>query len=255
MGLVRRFVDFGVFVQLYVAAAERERKMALSATAAIKQGETRERKMGRGARRTSAGSPLRKKGQAYRSDGLGVEQDCRRPPSLATPELDTETLEHHQRQGCEEHVEVENTHLLAWLFPRAKEGGRQAFNRHALCGGAANALITLDAALTILRDAGKVLPAERAWRWCCENESTLGRGRLLGFQSFVGMCEALKDQMADASIMSPEDHMVGASITNQEDHGAATAGPVLESVGPQDLPQGGSTGQAQERRQDENDAA
>lgn len=234
VGLVRRIVDFGVFVQLYVAATEREQSMALSATVATKQGETRECGKGQSGRRTRTATPLRHKGQVNGSDGLDLTQ-----PSLATPEPGAETLEHHHRQSSEEHI---GTHPLAWLFPRAKECGRHTFNRHALCGGAVNPLITLEAALAILRDAGKVLPAERAWRWCCEN-NTLGRGRLLGFPSFVEMCEALKDQMADASIMSPEYHMKDASITNQEYHGAATAVPGLGSAGPQD------------RRQDENDAA
>lgn len=243
-GLVRRIVDFGVFVQVYVAAAEKEKLVAVSATEAVEEGETRGNKKVRGGRRARAASSLRKNKQENRNCELDLTDNCNRDrrSSLKSPERDAETLTHHQREGSKE--EQVGRYPLMWLFPDTKEGGRQAFNRHVLCGGAAHSFITLDASLTIIRDAGKLLSVERAWRWCCES-GVLRGGRLLAFQSFVDMCEALKDHMADASIMSQEDHTTDALDMSHENHGATTAAPLFEAAGLQGVPQDSTTGDSE----------
>lgn len=106
---------------------------------------------------------------------------------------------------------------LLWLFPNGgEECGRRAFDRHTICGGVDHALITLESAAAIVRDAGKVLPAELAWRWGrgrSGRDGTLQGGHLLGFQTFVEMCEGLKDHMTDISIISYEECCPPATST------------------------------------------
>lgn len=110
---------------------------------------------------------------------------------------------------------ITRPHSLNWLFPACGDGGRRAFHRHVVCGGAAHGMVPVEAAAAIIRDAGKALPTDRVWRWCCErwergngrnsgHRGVFNSGHLLCFEEFVEMCEGLKEHMIDAIILSPE---------------------------------------------------
>lgn len=220
-------------MQVYVAAVDEERK------------KTRENAKARGERESRTGrqrggrnvSPLRADPGFNGKEREGRRERTRdftrnRQPSLeatdtaAAATTTGETLEH--KPGENEELAPTTTAAavgsrLLWLFPKSsEEGGRRAFNRHAVCGGAVHALITLESAAAIVRDAGKVFPVELAWRWCPESskDGTPRGGHLLGFQTFIEMCEGLKDHMSNVSIMSQEDCCTPATTA------AATAVPV-----------------------------
>lgn len=224
VGLVRAFIDFGAFVQVYVVAAERERLVVSSTTAAVnEEKKTRDNGQGKYEREPKPSRQRGEKNISPQRDDPGSTAEGRHGLDLAgrdssrdrrvspeTTDAYAETTGEHHHQGGKEELPVGN-YLLPWLFPNnsTDEGGRLAFNRYALCGSAAQAMITIEAAARIVRDAGKVFPSERAWRWCCENKP-LERGHLLTFPDFVEMCEGLKEYMA-ASLMSPEEN--GTSTT------------------------------------------
>ena len=225
MGLVRAFIDFGAFVQVYVAAAERGRlgvSAAAAAAAVVNEEKTRDNEQDKGGResRTSqqrgeddvspeGGDPGATTEGQLGFDCSGDSSRGRQAPP-ETADADAEAVEHLHERGTEGSP-VGGSGPLPWLFPNsAEEGGKLAFNRHAVCGSAAHAKITLEAAARIVRDAEKVFPSERAWRWCCENKALEG-GRLLTFQDFVQMCEGLKEHIAAACLMSPEDNSTSIS--------------------------------------------
>lgn len=225
VGLVRGFVDFGAFVQVYVAAAKRERLGVSSRASAVNEQKTRdndnEQDQGeREPRMSRQGGDTHSSRQDSSDPGVATEDrhgvdysDGHSRVRLVPPEMadvDAKTIAHHH-QGSTEELPARSC-PLPWLFPNGPDaGGRRAFNRHAVCGRAFHAKITLEAAARIVRDAGKVFPSERAWRWCCENKA-LGGGRLLTFQDFVEMCEGLKDHLVAASFMSPQDSCTSTAV-------------------------------------------
>lgn len=243
-GLVRSFLDFGTFVQVYAAAVERTR---LAST--IAEGEMR-----------ASDKHLRRCTRTLRCVGSDDEGSCKKrgsrqgstcvsslsPRQTDAPPREAEYVVTHDHYSSNQDTAAleptgrgtERPHphddrkkrlqppdqLLQWLFPRSSEQDRRrAFERHAICGGEIHGLITPDAAVAIIRDAGKDVPAERVWRWCCkrssgkihEEEVPLGAlrgGRLLGFQEFVELCQGLKEYVKDASLLSGDDS--GSQIIN-----------------------------------------
>lgn len=108
---------------------------------------------------------------------------------------------------------------LSWLFPVGHgDDGRRAFARHAICGDGVHGLVALEAAVDIVRDAGKHISMDRVWRWFCERSngnnnveaggaklgSTCQRGRFLRFEDFVELCDGLREHMEDVSILSDD---------------------------------------------------
>lgn len=215
MGLVRGIVDFGVFVQLYVAFVDKDEKK-------------RENAKGRGGERESRTERRQRRGR--KDPGLmGKECDSgrnerrtcdfrngRRPflEAIDTAAAETTTADTGYTPREKKEVTPTSTNSAAvdsgrllWLFTKSnEEGGRRAFDRHTVCGGADHAMITLESAAAIVRDAGKVLPVELAWRWGHESSSNnrLKIGHL-SFPTFVEMCEELKDHMTNVSIISDEE--------------------------------------------------
>lgn len=188
VGLVRGFIDFGAFLQVYVLAAERERSgMSAAAAAAVnEEKKTSDNEQDQGGREPRRGeqrgdddvSPQGGDSRSTREGrhGLDFSGNCSREGQSApeTSDADAETIEHHH-QGGKEELLADSYYPLPWLFPNSKEeDGKLAFNRLAVCGSSVHAKITLEAAARIVRDAGKVFPSERAWRWCCEKKTLEG---------------------------------------------------------------------------------
>lgn len=190
---------------------DKKGRMAKGDNSNSKGGKRRDRG-GREASRLEMGFREEQKGQKKTN---GQSPICRQIGTVDNPAAvpsAADTL-HHQH---------DSDHPLPWLFLESnKQGGaRRAFNRHSVCGGAIHGLITLESAAAIVRDAGKVFPMKRAWRWRREkaarrvvdqghaaagNSMPAGAGCLLGFQDFLEVCEGLKDYMIDVSFMSQED--------------------------------------------------
>lgn len=235
-GLVRGIINFGVFVQVYVAAAEGERPVKTSRTNNPGDGRTT-KTVEAGARvrdgRGFVSGTTRRREQRQRRD---TSRSLPKRPNAGTASVEEKKQDDDNDNNDNNISEANKTPppvlspppasdlVLQWLFPpgRGDDGGaaRQAFNRHALCGGAVRGLITIESAVTIVRDAGKVLPVEQAWRYWRGGEAAFkskgdggdrkrteplpSRRLLLGFQDFVDMCEALKSHVTNASMMDEE---------------------------------------------------
>ncbi|CAN0144527.1 unnamed protein product, partial [Pylaiella littoralis] len=216
VGLVRGIADFGVFVQVYVAAIDEEGTRREDAKARGGDKESRAGWRQRGGRTASLLQAHSGLIGGRVDDGRSERRSCRSrcdrrlfleatdAAAAAAAATITGTLEHlpdEREEGAS------TAGRLLWLFPESsQEGGRRAFGRHTVCGGANNALITLESAVAIVRDAGKVLPLRLAWRWGHDSRKRDGKlrwGHLLGFHTFVEMCEELRDHM-NVSIISQE---------------------------------------------------
>lgn len=227
VGLVRGIIDFGVFIQMYATALGR-----LSHSLRIKCDDNG---------RMAKGDNINSKGRSARYVGARRDRGGREASRLEKGfrEEEERGKRNVESNNCQHigtadnpaavasavdslHPQHDSDHPLPWLFPESdKDGGaRRAFNLHSVCGGAIHGLITLESAAAIVRDAGKVFPMKRAWRWRCEkavrhvvdqrheaagNSMPVGAGCLLGFQEFLEMCEGLKDHMMDVSFMGQED--------------------------------------------------
>lgn len=256
VGLVRNIVDFGMFVQLYVVAVERHR--LTSATGECKSTPkevcwTRTRLPQRAWEIDGNSRPIFpfRRGQAFADnlsllqiDGGVVEgqrgtmyEDFRLTEGRGNKEIAPEAT--NANTPLKAHEQLPPPRKLQWLFPRnSEEDGKRAFDRHVVCGGAMHGLITTESAACIIRDAGKDIPVDRVWRWCCQRpakekskkcgqRATVGALRrrfLLDFQEFVEMCQALKKHMKDAAFMSPDEtpeHAINSTdeTTSDEEKG------------------------------------
>lgn len=243
MGLVAKIVDFGIFLQLYIATSYR-------ASSALVAKNTRSRnRVGRSARpsnlrehRQDCGidsefSPTSCAGHGQLSEGGGVfcprktERGLKggrhaiwnnHTAGILGREKPIDSTDLSTNNSCDSRKNPQPPRQLQWLFGEDEgEAGRRAFNRHVVCGGATHGLIPVETAAAILQDAGKDLCVERVMRWWCERSirrndekaenvrgesaAVLRGGRLIGFKDFVDMCETLKDHISDAPMMSPDD--------------------------------------------------
>lgn len=207
IALVRNIAGFGIFVQVYAAAAvERDRLRASPAAVSVEGSCTRGGKKGRG--RGHRGRPPLPHLGASDEDNDDDDDDFRpevRPGAFSAPahgrppptrsgvgrgtKADDaiawngrETVPDAARKGADAgagtETEITDGHMenpeysscqLRWLFPGPGrgDGGRRAFDRYAICGGGIHGLVTLEAAAAIVRDAGKYVSMEHIWRWFC----------------------------------------------------------------------------------------
>lgn len=260
LALVRNIADFGIFVQVYAAAVERDRPWASPAAVSVEGSCTRGGKKGRGQGHRER-PPLSHLGASDEdNEDDDDDDDIRpevRPGALSAPahgrpppartdvgrgnkvedaiawngrETALDAARRSADTGAGTETEITDGHMenpkypscqLRWLFPGPGhgDGGRRAFDRHAICGGGIHGLVTLEAAAAIVRDAGKYISMEHIWRWFCarstsrngleaavaEPGAASGRGRLLRFEDFVEMCDGLREHMEGVCIMSDDD--------------------------------------------------
>ena len=202
LALVRNIVDFGIFVQIYVAAVDRDRPRVSSAVVSAEGSCTRGGKKDRGRGRRGRSPPPhlgvgdednddddhKFKRQAH-PGSISAPAHSRTPPArnivgwdnraddlvaCSGPETANDASHKGANTGAGAEAETTGGHIekpqyscqLRWLFPAGRgDGGRRAFERYTICGGGIHGLVTLEAAGAIVRDAGKYISADRVWRW------------------------------------------------------------------------------------------
>lgn len=250
-GVVKRIVDFGTFVQVYVAAVDKDRLVSSEVGGKVRlrpegfrgcastppaeerdiSSICRKSKHRRGEMSSSTSSDFSSKfnaglkkgggGGTTKIIGSGGQQTEDRETACMSIAMDCPRSSYHGNN------KPLHSRQLEWLFPRkCEEDGERAFARHVMCGGPLYGLITVEAAVAIIRDAGKDISLRRVWRWCCEkstskNESgnsdgtggatavTPRAGHFLHFEDFVEMCQGLKNHIKNAAIMNPDDYLSG----------------------------------------------
>lgn len=251
LALVRKVADFGIFVQVYAAAMDRDRLGESSAVVSVEGSCMRGGEKDRRPRGTTPSPHL---GASDDDDDDGDSSPKVRPGPSSAPahsrcrpaqisvgranKADAliacsgrETALDAARKGADtcagtemetpiRHIEKpQSCCQLRWLFPVGRgNGGRRAFDRYVICGGGVHGLVTLEAAAAIVRDAGKYISAERVWRWFCDRSkgnSLEAAGAKPGGASGRGHLLQFEDfvEMCDGL----REHMEDVSIVSDDD--------------------------------------
>lgn len=187
---MRKFVDFGTFVQLYaIMAAHVNISPAIPTIEECRKkredrGDTTNRIYHHHRRclgaieanskedRKQGGRDIVNNIEDLLSSNFPGRQGYGETKALSSWSLHYDKAERstsEERRVAREGGQTKTRDELKWLFA-SNDGcsSRTAFDRHVVCGGLVHGLIPIEAIATIIREAGKDIATNRVMRWWCE---------------------------------------------------------------------------------------